>query len=176
MTKSILAILLVYCAAYSYAAPGETTANFLKLGIGARALGMGEAFSAVADDASAVYWNPAGLAQLGRQEAVLMHAEHVEEIHLEFLGYAFPLAPMRVVAARATYLSTGKIEAFGASGNPLARLPASYDLAFGGSYAQGFVFGAENPHLLFAGLGVNAIRKVVAGDLAFGPSFDLGVL
>ena len=47
----------------------------LLLGAGARALGMGSAFVAVSDDATAVYWNPAGLAQLQRKEVQLQHAE-----------------------------------------------------------------------------------------------------
>ena len=42
---------------------GTTAAPMLKVGIG-RATGMGDAFVAVADDASSAYWNPAGLAQL----------------------------------------------------------------------------------------------------------------
>ena len=41
---------------------GTVGAQFLKINIGARATGMGGSFTAVADDASAVYWNPAGLA------------------------------------------------------------------------------------------------------------------
>ena len=40
---------------------GTTIANFLKIGVGPRAVAMGSAFSAVANDASAVYWNPAGI-------------------------------------------------------------------------------------------------------------------
>ena len=38
---------------------GTTAAQFLKIGIGARALAMGGAYSAVSDDATALYWNPA---------------------------------------------------------------------------------------------------------------------
>ena len=46
---------------------GITTAQFLKIGVGARASAMGEAFTAVANDASALYWNPAGLAHRALQ-------------------------------------------------------------------------------------------------------------
>lgn len=48
-------------------------AAFLKTGQGVRALGIGKAFTAIADDASASYWNPAGLAQLGKRELMFMY-------------------------------------------------------------------------------------------------------
>lgn len=47
----------------------------LLLGAGARPLGMGSAFVAISDDATAVYWNPAGLARLSRREVQVQHAE-----------------------------------------------------------------------------------------------------
>jgi hypothetical protein len=48
---------------------------FMEVGGGARALGMGGAFVAVAGDASTVYWNPAGMSDLGRRQALAMHSE-----------------------------------------------------------------------------------------------------
>jgi hypothetical protein len=66
--------------------------EFLKLGVGARALGMGGAFASVADDASAIYWNPAGLTFLRQGQAMGMHAEHFGgEIGHDFLTVAYPL-------------------------------------------------------------------------------------
>ena len=51
---------------------GTFDGQFLKIGVGARAAGMGNAFVAVADDASAVFWNAAGLARLDGQSTELM--------------------------------------------------------------------------------------------------------
>lgn len=53
---------------------GEAHARFLDLGVGARPLGMGRAFVAVADDASAMYWNAAGITQLQKLEGMIMYA------------------------------------------------------------------------------------------------------
>jgi hypothetical protein len=49
--------------------------EFLATGFGARALGMGGAFVSIANDASAVYWNPAGLYMLERRQALVMHSQ-----------------------------------------------------------------------------------------------------
>ena len=54
---------------------GTSGGNFLKIGIGARAVGMGEAFVAVANDPSAIYWNSAGVASLIRSELAVSHTE-----------------------------------------------------------------------------------------------------
>lgn len=56
---------------------------FLRLGNGARASGMGEAFTAVADDATSVYWNPAGLASIEDVELNVTHSEWLMDIRFE---------------------------------------------------------------------------------------------
>lgn len=54
--------------------------EFLSLGAGGRALGMGSAFSAAVNDVSAGYWNPAGLAHINYPQAALMHEEHFGDL------------------------------------------------------------------------------------------------
>lgn len=61
------ALALALCAAAELARAQESAA-FLKIGVGARAMSMGNAFTAVADDSDALYWNPGGLALLERPE------------------------------------------------------------------------------------------------------------
>lgn len=71
---------------------GTAGAQFLKIGAGARAVGMGEAFVAVADDASAIWWNPAGVARItveGESRLTLNHSTWPADISHEFIGYAF---------------------------------------------------------------------------------------
>ena len=65
--------------------------EFMALGAGARALGMGGAFAAVADDASAVYWNPAGIAGIQKRQALAMHAEQFGDlVNYNFGSYVQP--------------------------------------------------------------------------------------
>jgi hypothetical protein len=70
---------------------GISPAQFLKIGVGARAAGMGESFVSISNDASALYWNPAGLVQFGENEVVFSHTEWVADIKHEFFGAVYHL-------------------------------------------------------------------------------------
>jgi hypothetical protein len=69
---------------------GTASATFLRIGVGARAVGMGETFVAVANDPSAIFWNPAGLASLQRRELALSHVQWPAEITYEHLTLIVP--------------------------------------------------------------------------------------
>ena len=65
--------------------------EFMAIGGGARALGMGGAFAAVAADASTIYWNPAGIAGIERRQALAMHAEQFGDlVNYNFGAYMQP--------------------------------------------------------------------------------------
>ncbi len=70
---------------------GISTAQFLKIGVGARATAVGDAFVAISDDASALYWNPAGLAQFKGQEVIFSHSAWLVDINHDFLGAVYHL-------------------------------------------------------------------------------------
>lgn len=80
----VLLPLTVLGAPHSQA--GTAGLAFLKIGVGARAVGMGEAFVAVGDDATALYWNPAGITEVRRGHLALMHNQWFQDIHFEYLG------------------------------------------------------------------------------------------
>ncbi|MEK7383298.1 MAG: hypothetical protein AAB262_08425, partial [Elusimicrobiota bacterium] len=102
-------------ASISYAAgAGTTAATFLQLGYGARAIGSGEAFVPVANDVSALYYNPAGLAHpaavdpkggAGPYEVLASHALLVQDVRLTQVGFV-----RRPFGLSLTYLSLGGIE------------------------------------------------------------------
>ena len=73
--SAILVLLAALLMAMSAGAANKYAGEFLTHGVGARALGMGSAFVGVADDATAGYWNPAGLAGLDGEAVHLMHSE-----------------------------------------------------------------------------------------------------
>jgi hypothetical protein len=66
--------------------------TFLKIGVGARAVALGEAFTPVADDATALHWNPAGLADLDRTHVHVTHTEWPADINYDVAIVTLPVA------------------------------------------------------------------------------------
>lgn len=77
---------------------GKTSAVFLKLPVGARASAI-QAFSAISDDPSAIYFNPAGLTQLHSLQLLFMHNEHFQNIKHNFFTFVTPFKYGNVGAA-----------------------------------------------------------------------------
>lgn len=131
--------LVVFALPFTQAAeasdPGTTAANFLKLGIGPRAMAMGEAQVGLADDVYATYWNPAGLTQLQAQEAGFVQTQYLQDIQSQYAAYAYPHPSLGTLAGSFTYLNVGKFDAFDASGQPAGQVGAS-DSALALSYAR----------------------------------------
>ena len=82
--------LLLSEGLWAAAAAGRVTAPFLKIPMGVRATGMGEAFTAIADDDQAMVYNPAGLAQIDRPTVSLMHMQGFGGVNYEYLGLVTP--------------------------------------------------------------------------------------
>ena len=70
---------------------GISAFQFLKIGVGSRGVAMGESFIAVANDASALYWNPAGLVQFSDNQMIASHTEYVADIKHDFFGAVYHL-------------------------------------------------------------------------------------
>jgi len=87
----ILAIFLFFRAAFICLAAGTSGAIILKQTSGARPLGMGEAFVALADDVNALNFNPAGLAQIRNHEISIMYLDSLVDTWFGFIGYAYPI-------------------------------------------------------------------------------------
>src|SRR5262249_6211028 len=117
--------------------PGTTSANFLKLGIGPRAIAMGEAQVGLADDVYATYWNPAGLTQLRTQQAGFVHTQYIEDITAQYVAYAYPHETLRTFGGSFTHLGVKKFDAYDAGGQPNGKVGAG-DTAFGFHYARPF--------------------------------------
>jgi long-subunit fatty acid transport protein len=84
---------------------GISTAEFLKIGVGSRASAMGDAFVAVANDASALYWNPAGLVQFKDDQLLISHNMWVVDINHDFVGAVYHMDETNAFGVAFTALS-----------------------------------------------------------------------
>jgi len=135
--------------------PGTTAANFLKIGVGARAAAMGEALTAVADDSTSLYWNPAGLARLEEGELSAMYNMWFEGIGQGYVSLGFPLLG-GTMGMGANYVTMGDLEGRDEAGNPTGTFQAS-DLHL----CAGF---AGRLGRLLLGLSGGTVRSTIADD------------
>jgi hypothetical protein len=113
--KKILIILLFFFAFIDAKAQlfptlggqrvGISTAQFLKIGVGGRASALGDAFIAIANDVSALYWNPAGLVQFDNDEIIFSHNQWVVDINHDFLGGVYHFGGSYAIGLAVTSLS-----------------------------------------------------------------------
>ncbi|MCB4791989.1 MAG: PorV/PorQ family protein [Elusimicrobia bacterium] len=146
---------------------GTSTAQFLKLGAGARAAGMGEAFAGMADDSTSIYWNPAGLVRARTKSLSMMHAAWFEEMSYDWLSYSMPVQDFGVFGLAAQYMSYGNIIKMDDTGLAGDTINPS-DTALSLSYAR---------DLKFAGLGINL--KYISSKIehtATATGVDIGIL
>ena len=176
-------LVLLHGAAYGtdiFAKVGTIGAQFLKIGVGGRGAAMGESFVAIADDASALYWNPAGIAKLsGESHVFLSHSSWPADIGHEFAGVVFTYAGIPGVMGvslnvlqmdpmiRTTEYHPDGINVAGS--NELEQFDAG-DMAIGVSYAQfltdKFSFGGT----------VKWVHQGLEDEFAEGLNFDFGTL
>ena len=148
---------------------GTRAMSFLKIGVGAEAMGMGESQVAATDDLYASYWNPAGLARIEQPQLALMHNEWFAGINHEFVGFALPIQGAGTVGVSASYLSFGELQGRDREGNETT-IFRPYDLALILSYARGF-----GDSLAF-GANAKFLREQIADETGSGIAFDLGGL
>lgn len=87
-----IVLVITFCVGTLQSTEARYAADFLTLGVGARALAMGGAGTALSDNAYAPYWNPAGLGQLARYEVGFMHSTLNGEDAYDFVSFVVPLA------------------------------------------------------------------------------------
>ena len=89
---------------------GTTVAQFLKIGVGARAMGQAGSFVAHSDDVYSLYWNPAGITKVKNVAFAVVHTEWFADITHQFLGLVLPVNANSAVGFQATILNMDQIE------------------------------------------------------------------
>ncbi|MBN1997130.1 PorV/PorQ family protein [candidate division KSB1 bacterium] len=166
-------IFLIYGmgTAQEFAKVGTAGAQFLKIGVGARGTAMGEAYDAICNDATSIFWNPAGLAFVKKQSATFSHANWLADIKYDAGAYAYSLGPAGVVGVSFAYLNSGDIE------------ETTVEMQEGtGNYftAGNLMFGASYARMLTdrfsIGGNVKYVEEKLADEKASAWGIDVGIL
>jgi hypothetical protein len=167
----IAAALLAFLPAAAFTSSLRT--DFFSEGISARSSGMGNAFIGVADDISALYWNPAGLALLqGNTFATTRTTQDLFDLTTQTLSYAMP-AWRGAAGFHIVYSSYG--EGVACSGDP--RTDCNPILIGEDDTAFSFSYGRKWSNNLLLGASVKSVTQKItpAGSLS-GIGFDIGAL
>jgi len=178
MLKNIFIILFCFCliitttsSAQTVSRVGTTAAPFLKIGVGARVLGMGEAGATVAEDITAMYWNPAGLARITKSQILLNHFEWIADINFDYAGIAIYVPTVGSFGLNITHWGAPDIE----------RTTLTYQEGTGekvsmGSTAIGVSFAREFTDRFSIGFNGKYIRESLWHSHAQGYALDVGIL
>ncbi|NWF49654.1 MAG: PorV/PorQ family protein [Ignavibacteriaceae bacterium] len=150
---------------------GTTAAKFLSIGIGPRANAMGGAFTSISNDASALYWNPAGIALLDRYEGIFTYTSLFADINLNYVGVVLPAGDFGSFGFAVTVLDFGEMDV------TTEYFPDGTGEKFtAGSYAFGLTYARQITEDFLVGMNIKYIRENIFNSSADGFSFDIGTI
>lgn len=168
MMYPLLILILFICSPPVFAATNTTSATFLKIGAGARAAGMGDAFCGLADDAYAMYWNPAGLAYIKGSNFGATHLEWLTGINQEQIGFVQQIGTKTAFGINISHLMADDFERTSRNG-----IFGTFDAA---NTLLGFSLGRQLCHRFSLGLNMKYIHMVMDDDKVSSYNGDIGML
>ena len=172
---SIYLALMIFVSSFTSAAsPGA----FYLIGSGARARALGNTFVGVADDASSVYWNPAGITQLESPEFMLM--DRITALDTNYVNFSGVLPINETIGSlglNAIFYSVGQIPIFDNLGNPGGQLTETE-----GALVLSYAYGLND---ISFGINFKALYQQLDGDQnaagagqtqTYGGGVDLAIL
>jgi hypothetical protein len=154
MKKKInIVIIIILIIQYShivysqqFAKVGTSGTQFLKIGVGARSVGMGGACVASIDDASAIFWNPSGIVKVKNYSVILSHVEWLADIRYEAIGFAKTIPEIGTFGLSGSFLTSGEMEVTtfqqqSGTGETFAKTDFSIGISFAKNLTDRFAFG-----------------------------------
>lgn len=150
---------------------GTTAAKFLTIPVGARAIGMGGAFVAVADDPSAMFWNPSGIAQINTSEALFAHSSWIADIKFNYGAAVIPIEGFGSVGIHFTSMTMDDME------KTTETQPDGTGQFFSvGSIAVGVSYGRALTDWFSIGGSLKYVNEHISSSSATGLAIDVGTL
>ncbi len=150
---------------------GTSSGAFLEIGVGARAQAMGGAYVALANDASAMYWNPAGISRLDRIEVMFTFSDWLVDTRHTYAGIVFPLEGIGAIGANVT--------SFGMPDQPvrvIGQEEGTGEFYSAGDFALGVSFAYNFTDRFSLGISTKYINERIWHTSANGFALDIGAL
>jgi len=193
INKHIVGFLILLSLTLGVDKTGTSAAKFLSIGSGAKAVGMGGAYTSIADDASSMYWNPAGIARIDKMELYIDHSNWLADIRYDYTGFILPLKNSSSFGLNFTSLSIPEMnvtrygeeetgETFRAGSYAIGsawamNLTNRFSIGFNGKYIREFI---SRSHASAIALDVGTLFETVFGPTIgmsianFGPKMQIG--
>jgi len=168
--RHILFFFLLSSLGYSVDKTGTTAAKFLSTNIGSRAVGMGGAFTALANDGSAMYWNPAGIGFNHLRNVYVNHSDWIADITFDYFSLSIPLNKNHFLGINVTSVTMGEMEVTRYGNEDTGETFSASDNAFGLTYALNLT------DRFSIGFNGKYIQQTIANNHANGLALDLGTL
>lgn len=179
-TGSVIAVLLLVVSAPAFAQfddvsrtvnrRGTTAAEFLTIPVGARETGMGGAVTAVVDNGTSIYWNPAGLAALSAPSLTAEQADWLAGIDFNYFSVVIPTGSgvigFAISGMRTEEMDVTTVEMQNGTGEQFTASSYAYHLSYGRSLTDRFSFGAT----------AKVINEKIWNSGATGVGFDVGTM
>ena len=186
-TVALTMVLLAACGLATAQTIAKYAGEFMSIGVGGRALGLGGAYTALASDATAGYWNPSGLARLEYPEFVLMHDERFGNlINYDFAAVVVPYGTDETFGLSVMRLGVDGIPdtrnaMVDNNGNGIFdnadRLDYDKITYFNSAdWALYLSYASKYTSDLYYGVNIKFIRRTLAEYSATGVGFDIGLL
>jgi tetratricopeptide (TPR) repeat protein len=177
MARACVFLAALSGPALAQSGSGGQPGAFLSYGVGGRALAMGGAYYGISDDATAAYWNPAGLAQLQRKEVTTMQATLFQNTKLTYFSYAHPTKGGSTFALSMTQLANTGFEQVDVILNPATNEPQS--ITAGGSFvdqqqAMSLSWGKGVTETVLFGMSVKQVTRKLGGSSDNFKTLDIG--
>ncbi|MEO0281881.1 MAG: PorV/PorQ family protein [candidate division WOR-3 bacterium] len=166
----IISISLLANFAYSFN-EGTTGAQFLKILVGSKATAMGGAFVSVADDPSALYYNPAGIATMNKMGLLLNYVKYPAEISYSYVAFAAPMGIMGALGLQAGIMTMPQMEI-----TTVDKPEGTGEYFSASSYVVGASYAKSFTDKLTSGVTLKYIQEKIVDATSTMIAFDAGAL
>ncbi len=150
---------------------GTTSANFIQMEIGARAIALGGAYVAVADDATAMFWNAAGIGLVDNGNAVYQFGSRYADIAHHYAGFVYGLGSDDKIGIMINYVDVGEMEI------TTLQSPDGTGQSFTASnLAIGLTYARQLTDRVYVGIQGKFIQENIWMESANGFALDIGAI